>query len=534
MAFIRRVADYIRRNGAAYTLRRACGMLSERVLHSYDRQCRRTDPAPGELASQRANQPPAGLISIAIPAYNTRPAFLQALADSLIAQTYADWEAVIYDGGSSDAAAIAAMDALDDQRIRVIHAAVNEGISGNTNRAIAACRGDYVALCDHDDTLTPDALWHVAQAICRDAPDMLYSDEDKLDEDGRIRTDPHRKPDFCPDNLRSGNYICHLMVVRRTMLTELGGLRPDFDGSQDHDLALRATELAGRIVHIPRILYHWRMLDTSFSHQRAERCVQAACAAVHDQLTRLHIPGRVAMESLRVRIRYDVPETAVTAIIWGRGRIPALPAGMEILRVNDPAELNAAAHRAAGDHLLFLLAGMKPLDRSWLSELLMHAAREGVGCVGSAILDGERFYRHAGYAVDVPGGAVSHHAGQWLYGHPYMITDRTVRNVTGASAALMMIRRETFLQAGGFSEYASDLRGADLGLRCLQMGLANVYTPHARMLYRGTLPCLTAPAPVEDVHRFCNAWGEQPGERYYSPLFTRDGAMTIDFTQEAR
>ena len=154
--------------------------------------------------------------------------------------------------------------------------------------------------------------------------------------------------------------------------------------------------------------------------------------------------------------------------------------------------------------------------------------------MGSAVLDGRRFYRHAGYAVDVPDGAVSHHAGQWLYGRPYMITDRLVRNVTGGSSALLLIRRETFLQAGGFGDYASDLRGADLGLRCLQMGLVNVYTPQARMRCRGALPCLTAPAPQEDLRRFHSAWGEHPPEQYYSPLFTRDGNMTVDITQEER
>ena len=152
--------------------------------------------------------------------------------------------------------------------------------------------------------------------------------------------------------------------------------------------------------------------------------------------------------------------------------------------------------------------------------------------MGSAILDHQRFYRHAGYAVNVPGGAVSHHAEQWLYGHPYMITDRLVRNVTGVSSALMIIRRETFLQMGGFGEYESDLRGADLGLKCLQAGLINVYTPHARMVCRGHLPCLTAPAPESDLLRFRSTWGEHPLERYYSHLFTRDGQITVDVTHQ--
>ena len=492
---------------------------------------RHTQPDPTPFHTTRT-------LSFLIPTYNTRPEHLAALADSLLAQSCPAWEACLYDGASPDPATREALTALArrDPRFRVALGSKNGGISGNTNAAFAMAAGDVIALCDHDDLLAPDAVSCILEAAEAGA-DFIYTDEDKVTADGNHFFDPHLKPDFAPDSLRAGNYICHITAMTRKLAEQLirrDGclLRSAFDGSQDHDLALRATELAAKITHIPRILYHWRMLDASFSHQRAEKCVRAACAAVEEQLTRLHIPGSVAMENLRVRIRYAVPQAAVTAIVWGTGRIPDLPG--EVIRVDGPAEFNAAARRATGEYVLFLRAGMKPLERDWLNEMLMHAGREGAGCVGSAILDGQRFYRHAGYAVDVPDGAVSHHAGQWLYGRPYMITDRLVRNVTGVSSALLLIRRETFLQAGGFGDYAGDLRGADLGLRCLQMGLVNVYTPHARMLCRGTLPCLTAPAPQEDLRRFRTAWGEHPPERYYSPIFTRDGRMTVDFAQEER
>ena len=207
------------------------------------------------------------------------------------------------------------------------------------------------------------------------------------------------------------------------------------------------------------------------------------------------------MEALRVRIRYAAEgDPAVTAIVLGEGKLPRLPG--EVIRVDDVSRLNDAARQAKGDFLLFLRASMKPLEKGdWLREMLMYAQRPDVGCVGSAILDRKRFYRHAGYAVDVPGGAVSHHAGQWLYGRPYMITDRLVRNVTGVSSALLLIRRETFLALGGFGEYDSDLRGADLGLKCLRAGMVNVYTPHARMVCREPLPCLTGSAPENDLAR---------------------------------
>ena len=510
-----------------------------------------TDAYQGWIA--RHTQPEAApfeptlTLSFLIPTYNTRPEHLRALADSLLAQSCPRWEACLYDGSSPAPATrgVLAELAQRDPRFRVIMGRENGGISGNTNAAFAMATGEVIALCDHDDLLAPDAVRCILEAA-QDGADFIYTDEDKVNEDGTRYFEPHLKPDFAPDSLRAGNYICHMTAMTRTLAETLirrDGclLRSAFDGSQDHDLALRATELAAKITHIPRVLYHWRMLDTSFSHQRAEKCALAAAAAVTEQLRRLGKTAKVSTEALRTRIWYPVPDASVTAVVIGRGRIPKLPG--EVIRVDSPAEVNDAARRATGEYLLLLQSGVKLLDRpspnawlhgsyAWLHEMLMHAARPEVGCVGGAILDGRRFYRHAGYAVDVPGGAVSHHAGQWLYGRPYMITDRIVRNVTGVSSAFMLIRRDTFLELGGFGEYESDLRGADLGLKCQAAGLVNVYTPHARLLCRGPLPCLTGPAPEADLRRFAACWGEKPGERYYSPLFTRDGRMTVDFTQE--
>lgn len=489
---------------------------------------RHTQPDPTPFHTQKR-------LSFLIPAWNTRPEHLAALADSLLAQSCPNWEACLYDGASPSAETREALAALPsrDPRFRVLLGTENGGISGNTNAAFAMASGDVIALCDHDDLLAPDAVRCILQAA-EGGADFIYTDEDKINTDGTRHFDPHLKPDFAPDSLRAGNYICHITAMTRqlaeTVIRRDGSLlRSDFDGSQDHDLALRATELAEKVVHIPRILYHWRMLDASFSHQRAEKCALAAAAAVRDQLARLGIPGHVTMEALRPRIRYAAPEhRSVTAIVIGKGRIPEMDC--RVIRAADFAGASDAAREADGEYLLFLRAGMKPLERGdWLTEMLMYAQRPDVGCVGSAILDGRRFYRHAGYAV-TPSGAVSHHAGQWLYGHPYMITDRLVRNVTGVSSALLLIRRELFLSLGGFGEYESDLRGADLGLKCQEAGLLNVYTPHARMVCRGELPCLTGPAPAGDLQRFRAAWGGRPLERWYSPLFTPDGRMTVHMT----
>lgn len=485
MAFIRRVTGYIRRHGAGYTLRRAGEMLCERVLHSYDRQCRRTDPTPEELAHQQANQPSAGLISVAVPVYNTRPGFLRALADSLAAQTYADWEAVLYDGCSTDEASVAALDGLRDPRIRVIHGAENEGIAGNTNRAVAACRGDYVALCDHDDVLTPDALWHVAQAICREAPDMLYSDEDKLTEDGRLRTDPHRKPDFCPDNLRSGNYICHLMVIRRSLLDALGGLRPAFDGSQDHDLALRIAERTERICHIPRVLYHWRTVGSSMSHQRLAQCQDAAARAVTEHMGRIGYPGACTVADGALRLRYDLPEMTVHRI--------DVPAGAGY------AYINQAAACATEDVLLVVDASVAGVDADVISELLMYVQRDDVGAVTPMLTDRRGRVTHAGFCLE-RGRIVSRNAGLPAYAGGWHGMNRTSHNVMAVSAACFMIRRDHFVP---FDEaYADGLGAVDWCLQLAARGLRCVYTPHAQVVC-GSGRLLRR---WSDEARLCAAW----------------------------
>jgi len=515
---------------------KAARQAAEEAYQTWIREHEKPDTTPFQ---------PENRLSFLIPTYNTRPEMLNALAESLQAQSCPSWEACFYDGASPDAATRAALEALAerDPRFRVEMGDTNGGISGNTNAAYTMATGEVIALCDHDDLLAPDAVRCILQAA-EEGADFIYTDEDKVSEDGKWFFEPHLKADFGPDTLRSGNYICHITAMTRELaeaLIRADGclLRSAYDGSQDHDLALRATEKARNIVHIPRILYHWRMLDASFSHQKAEKCALAATAAVTNQLRRLKIPAKVSMEALRTRIWYSCPEARVTTIIVGEGRVPRVKG--EVIRVGSYAEANEAAMRTQGDYLLFLSGDMKPLDKGWrksssmyacwskgwLHELLMYAARPDVGCVGSAILDRRSFYRHAGYAVDVPGGAVSYHAGQWLYGHLYMITDRLVRNVTGVTSALLMIRRETFLSLGSFGAYESDLRGADLGLKCMQAGLHNVYTPHARMICRGAMSCLTGPAPQGDLELFRAAWGEHPSERYYSPLFTRDGRMNV-------
>jgi len=299
--------DYVGQHGVIYTLQRATEKGIEQVFHPSDRRWQQLRTSEAELQAQRTQDPgDVGGISICVPVYNTRPDLLQAMADSLLAQTCGRWEACLYDGHSTKPETIEKLQAIAaaDPRFHVVLGQDNDGISGNTNRAIAMASGKWITLLDHDDTLAPDTIWRVTEAIRREEPDMLYSDEDRITEDGRFHLEPHFKPDFSPDNLRCGNYICHLMVIRKTLVDEAGGLCPAFDGSQDHDLALRCSEKARKVVHLPYILYHWRVVGTSMSHQQLDRCLDAGRRAITEQTERLGIPAEVVVEHRMLRTKF--------------------------------------------------------------------------------------------------------------------------------------------------------------------------------------------------------------------------------------
>ena len=221
-----------------------------------------TKPTDEELAAQRQeNFDFEPLLSVVIPAYKTPERYLREMLDSILEQTYTNWEVCIADGSPRGQGLERVLKKYADRdgRIRYEMLGSNRGIAGNTNAALDMARGDFVILADHDDTLPPHAFYEVVKAISEHPGcDVLYSDEDKLDMDGKALFDPHFKPDFNPDLLTSVNYICHLFVVRQDLLKQVGGFRQEFDGAQDYDFMFRCTEAAEHVHHIPKVLYHWR------------------------------------------------------------------------------------------------------------------------------------------------------------------------------------------------------------------------------------------------------------------------------------
>ena len=537
---IRRVRGYVQHHGVAYTLVRSAEKFAERVLRTYDRAWQQMKTTEDELQRQRENPVPAGLISVVVPVYNTDPAMLMELIDSLLAQTYSDWEAVLFNDCSTKQVTLDALKAAGekDPRIKVYHGEKNQGISGGSNSAVALARGEWIALLDHDDLLTPDALWRVAGVIRDRQPDLIYSDEDKITQNGAIHTDPHFKPDFCPDNLRSGNYFCHLMVIRKTLIQQAGGFRTAFNGSQDHDLALRCIELTDKVEHIPYVLYHWRTVGSSVSHQNLMRCVDAACRAVTEHMGRVGWPGTASFEMGNIRLRYDIKGSpSVGVYIFGESDEALYNAKTHFLQMDWPnyiiylkkideagryAAMNRAAEEATEDVLLMLDASVAVKDPCFITELLMYAQRDDVGAVTPKLIDRRGRITHGGFAVGMDGMAqcrqegLPHHANGW---HLLM---RTSHNVAAVSAACLMVRRDHFVPFD--EDFRTGLGGVDWSLKMLRSGYRHVFTPHAlavcedrKLLLSGVM------RDRDDAFRYIKRWQVEP-DPCYSHVYSREKA----------
>ena len=453
-----RLGAYLREHGARWTARRLMEKVGERCFGTLDRGPL-LDPGQPE-----GPMPEAGLISVVVPVYNTQPELLRELAASLTAQWYTDWEACLYDGGSSRADTLEALAdiARAEPRIRACTGGANEGISGNTNRAIAMSRGGAMAFCDHDDLLSPDALWRVAERLAQGA-DMVYSDEDRLV--GRHHTDAHLKPDYCPDDLCCANYLCHLTVIRRELVEAVGGLRSGFDGSQDHDLALRCAERAGTIAHVPRVLYHWRVVGTSMSHQKLRQCREASARAVAEHMARIGLPGTAEVHGDVVRPIWPVTgEPTVELLLlserpeqqeasraaWERDGWPRL----RCTPVTDRAALDRAALASSAELLLLWDASILPEGSGALRELVSLAQRPGTAAVSPLVTDRRGRIVHAGYALMADGRVLPRDRGLLYRAGGRAMVEARIHDVAAVSARCCLLRREVFRPLGGLGDAA--------------------------------------------------------------------------------
>ena len=534
MRGLERIREYQRTHGTSYTLKRLWQKAVQRAFGTYDRLRARRAPDAAELRRQREHLPEAGLISVVIPVYNTKGSFLSVLLDSLLAQTYSRWEAVLYDGCSTREETRAVLDryAKADSRFRVFRGESNLGISGNTNAAAALARGEYIALADHDDVLSPEALWQAARVIADEHPDMIYTDEDRMSEDGRRHMDPHWKPDFCPDTLRSDNYICHMAVMKKTLLEAAGGLRSGFDGSQDHDLYLRCAEKTDRIVHIPRVLYTWRENFHSMSHRDLERCLDSGCRAVEEHEARRGWTVHAAPVNREIRLWYEVDENAaVEALIFGESEDacrdclaeleintawPRLTAALIVTdEKNRWGALDEAARSSEADFLLILDAGVREENPHFIRELMMYAQRPDVAGVTPVLTDEKKHITHGGFILAPETGARCDNEDLFVSAGGWHDRMNKVHNVGAVSLACMMLRRDVWTAPD--PAYRSGLAAADLALRQREAGRVFVFTPQASaVLEKGPLLLSGDARDAEDLARLQKAWGS----RLYDPCLS--------------
>lgn len=493
------------------------------------------------------------LISIAVPAYQTPVEFLKQMIESLISQTYPEWELCIANASpdNEEMQRVLADYSAKDSRVRFCNLKENLGIAENTNRAFSMAKGEFMGLLDHDDLLAPNALYEIVQALQgHPQADALYTDEDKVTTELDEHFQPHLKPDFNLDLLRSNNYICHFFVVRRSIVEKAGGFRKEFDGAQDYDFIFRCTENAREVLHVPEILYHWRTHKASTADNPASKmyAFEAGKRAIEANLERTETKGVVShtQDLGFYRVKYPVQgKPLVSVIIPNKDEKETLQTCMEMLNSNtsyqnfeiiiiennsttdeifryykelskDPRihllrwgkEFNYSAinnfgvAHAKGEYLLFLNNDIKSINPDWMEELLGVCQRPEVGGVGAKLIYPDNTIQHAGCVVGMGG----------IAGHMFvdMPADRTgylhkaslLQDMSAVTAACLMMKKEVFEEAGGFTEeLAVAFNDVDLCLKVRKNNHLIVYDPYAK-LYHMESKTRGAEDSKEKVRRF--------------------------------
>lgn len=512
-----------------------------RHLRQRDREYTRWVEAYGSLPEARhtaiqheAASMDGPLISVVMPVYNVDERWLRVAVESVITQLYPNWELCIADDASTAPHIRPLLEefAVGDPRIRGVFRERNGNISAASNSALELATGEFVALMDHDDVLSEDALFQVATVLARKPEtDLVYTDEDKIDERGR-RFHPMIKPDWSPEMMLSINLVTHLCVFRRSIIREIGGFREGFEGSQDYDLALRFIErtASDRIKHIPHILYHWRAIPGSVALASGEKnyAHDRARIALNEHFERVGISAHSVPGVYEIhRAKYAVPSGMRISVIGNGSRIgqliqPACDAQFEIIELDnnaDYAELNRAAVRSTGDVLIFVAGAIRDAAYGWAEELAVRAMLDGVGAVGGKIADAGCRILHTGYLLGVAGGV-----GRAHYGYPADFYGEFVRlavdqNFSAVSVDLMAVRRELFLEVGGFKASDFPHSGADIDL-CLRLaasGHRTVWTPWASITADAVRPVPSGECLDRLRERWPDAFERDP---FYNPNLT--------------
>jgi GT2 family glycosyltransferase len=476
-------------------------------------------------------------ISIITPVYNVKPKWLNKCIQSVLSQFYENWELCLYDDASTKSETKRCLKSWEDSdpRIKITFGKKNQHISGASNEALKMATGEFVALLDNDDELSPDALFENVKVL-NEYPetDFIYSDEDKIDIKGD-RSNPFFKPNWSPDLFHSVNYICHFSVMRKSIGDEIGWFRKGYEGSQDFDLFLRFIDKTKKILHIPKVLYHWRTLETSTAKDTKSKnyAHRAGHQALADYIHRNNLKAKVAdgFGDTNHHLVYDVPEGALVSIIIPfKDKVDYLKKCVEsiiektfyknyelilvsnnseeketfdyletlkeeknvkIFEHNIPFNFSAlnnwAVEKALGDYILFLNNDTEVISPVWLEEMLGHAARPEIGAVGAKLLFPDGRIQHSGVILGMGGLADHLFSGQYA-DETYYALANFARNYLAVTAACLMISKDKFLEIGGFDEkFTVCGNDVDLCLKLYEKGYANVYTPRAELYHYESL-----------------------------------------------
>ena len=500
--------------------------------------------------------------SILVPLYNTPEKFLREMIESVVNQTYSNWELCLADGSDDEHSFVGEIvkEYMEkDSRIKWEKLTENLGISGNTNMCFDMATGEYIGLFDHDDILHPTVLYEYMKAICDEDADYVYCDETTFSGDSIDHMITlHFKPDFAPDNLRANNYICHFSVFSKELVDKCGTFRSEYDGSQDHDMILRLTANAKKIVHVPMILYYWRSHagsvasdinaksyaidaakgavathlrscgfdDFSIESSRAfETIFRIRYAITGNPLISILIPNKDHVEDLRRIIEsilektsYDnyeiiiIENNSVSKEIFeyyeSIQKHPRISVVKYEGEFNYSAINNLGAKSAKGEYLVLLNNDTEVITRSWLEELLMYSQREDVGAVGCMLYYPDYTIQHAGVVLGLGAHRTAGHShyGMAKENLGYMGRLCYAQNVSAVTGACLMVKKALYDKVGGLSEeFTVALNDVDFCLKLREQGLLNVFTPFAELFHyesasRGT--DVTDAASKENAQRY--------------------------------
>ena len=530
-------------------------------------------------------------ISVLVPLYNTPEKFLREMIDSVVTQTYKNWELCLADGSDdkhTDVGRICQEYIEKDSRIKYQKIEKNLGISGNTNVCFSMATGNFIGLFDHDDVMHPSLLFECVKTVCEKDADYVYTDEATF-------TSPnlddlivlHFKPDYSPDNLRANNYICHFSMFDADLLKKTGLFRPEYDGSQDHDMILRLTEEAKHVCHIPKILYYWRSHPNSVAADIGAKtyAIDAAKRAVHDHM-RDYYGIEVEVESTRAfptifQIKYPINGEPLISIVipnkdhvedlrrcitsiekkstWKNYEIVVVENNSVEQRIRDYyKELesdpkvkivtyeggfnyskinNAGVKETKGEYLLFLNNDTEVISPDWMEQLLMYAQRKDVGAVGAKLYYADNTIQHAGVVI---GLGAHRSAGHTHYKMPrehlgYMGRLCYAQDVTAVTGACLMVKKSIYEEVDGLDEsFTISLNDVDLCLKIREKGYLNIFTPFAELYhYESKTRGMEEGEKLRRYERECahfrDKWKEQldAGDPYYNPNFSLDYS---DFT----